>query len=875
VPTGTLRVAWPRFLRGSYVGAVSRPATSSFVVSYGDLAAQFARLAALKRSSDLSVQVRRVSLAAALGFVLLLVITLVALALRLHQLGDRSLWVDEAMSVVFASKPLPELFQLLVTEDIHPPLYPVLLHYWMAIFGSSEFAARFPSLVFGVALIPLIYLVGRRLETVGVGRKSPSLSLVGMVAALIAATSTFYIGYSQEARNYMAVTFLGLLSSYLLLRALAGSRWRGWVAYGLATACALYTQYTAFLLLAFHLMFVALTWRSYRGAWRRWVLILAAVMVAYLPWITYSLDQLERISDYWPGTLQVEAALRTSFLLFVAGGGLERRSLVPMLLGLGLLVMGMLTLLVGASRRGQLQQILFLLLYLLMPSALLLMIVYYRPKFDPRYLLIVTPAFYLMLAWGIAWLFQTASSRATPLLARVLLPCLGAAALAGMIAVSSAYGEPAKLTHVGDGNMTQEYGDYRGLVSYVEAHARPGDAVVLMMNTYQPYVYYSKLGIPYYSMEPFDDFDGAIIRLNRMVDDGRHRLWFILWQPRWADPADYVMHVMETQAKEVPLDASFGGIGLRLFDLIPGQRFSYYPKLEHRVNAIFGDNLLEFWDWNVSSTQVAAGGSVRYDLHWIPQKKVDGKLKTKVMLVDGERHLWATVDEVMVSPFYPTSDWKVNIILHDRHILRVPAGVPPGNYDVWLIVYDENTMKDMPVVWHGQSLGTVFSLGTMVVTPTPRELFPPVEQAPLDTWYLDGGSVELLRSRVSRPRAKPGDLVEMELQWRSTAPPLSDETLRVALLNESGSPVGEQAVPLAPGYPATRWRPGEPVLSRHWLDVSALPPGRYSVAVAVAGAHDEQLSPIQYAQVSRLEIPDPNRPTPVPSLGSDRVDPLP
>ncbi|MHB8992269.1 MAG: glycosyltransferase family 39 protein [Chloroflexota bacterium] len=794
---------------------------------------------------------------------ILMLLVLAALALRLPGLGERSLWVDEAMSVVFAAKPLPELFQLLVTDDIHPPLYPLLLHYWMAVAGTSEFAVRLPSVLFGIMLVPLLYMTGRRLELMADPKEGLPVSLVGLVGALIAATSAFYIGYSQEARNYMAVTFMGMLSSYLLLRALAHGGWRNWGLYALATAGALYTHYTAFLLLAFHLSFVALTLRASRGRWKGWLLSLLAVGIAYLPWLSYSIAQLERISDYWPGTLQLEAALRTSLLLFVVGGGVgPQTTILPAALGAGLLALGLLALLAGAFRRRS-QPALFLLLFLLVPSVLLFAVAYYRPKFDPRYLLVVTPAFYLTLAWGVASLLRAATSDRTPLPFRILLPSLGVAALAATIAVSAVYGEPEKLMHVGDGKTgVQEYGDYRSLVAYLESHSQPGDAVVLMMNTYHPYAYYSKLGIPWYPMEPFDDFDGAVIRLNRMAEQ-HQRLWFILWQKEWADPADYVMHVMEDQAREVRLDASFGGIGLRLFDLTPGKRFSYYPEVEHKTEGLFGGRLLEFWGWNVSATTVPAGGSVRFDLHWRPFQPTNAKVKTKIFLMDRDLKQWAVVDELMMTPFYPPTRWKKMDILHDRHTLAVPAGTPPGTYDIQLLLYDENTMKDMPIErWSGEGLGTLLLVGQMEVTPTAEGSFPAADQPPMASWQLGSDSMELLSARLGQTSLKPGGRTELELLWRAPKVPTGSYSLKVAFLDDDGDPVNEQVVPLVDGYPANRWRPGEPVRSKHWLTLSTPPAsGHYGVAVAVAGSQEKEVTSLRYTQVGRLEIDIPRTPT--------------
>jgi mannosyltransferase len=306
--------------------------------------------------------------------------------LRIQDLAIQSLWFDEAMSVVLSSKSPLEMMALLITEDIHPPLYPVLLHFWTALAGNGEFAARFISVAAGVLLIPLMYVTGRRLATLAVSEMRDSFSLTGFVGALLAGSSAFYIGYSQEARNYMLVTLLGLLSSFLLLRALPSTGRRAWCTYAIATLAALYSNYTAFLLLVFQILFVLLVRKAYHRAFRRWLSWIALVALLYSPWIAYTVAQLGRINDYWPGTLIVGTAVKNTLAQLVAGGGAEAPVMAaPIALALGLLALGVLILVASASRHRQSQHSLFLLLYLVVPTALLFAIAYTRPKFDPRW----------------------------------------------------------------------------------------------------------------------------------------------------------------------------------------------------------------------------------------------------------------------------------------------------------------------------------------------------------------------------------------------------------------------------------------------------------------------------------------------------------
>src|SRR3989338_5593254 len=83
--------------------------------------------------------------------------------LRLFILSQRgALWFDEAFSVHFAAMDISQLLHYLRFEN-NPPLYFILLHFWMKWFGSSEIVVRSFSIIFSIASIPLLYFIGARL----------------------------------------------------------------------------------------------------------------------------------------------------------------------------------------------------------------------------------------------------------------------------------------------------------------------------------------------------------------------------------------------------------------------------------------------------------------------------------------------------------------------------------------------------------------------------------------------------------------------------------------------------------------------------------------------------------------------------------------
>ena len=92
-------------------------------------------------------------------------------------LAPNGLWLDEALSVNIAKLPLTQMPGALV-QDGSPPLYYVLLHVWMLVFGQGELAVRSMSAIVSVATLPLLWYAGLRAG----GRR------VAWAALLLAAT---------------------------------------------------------------------------------------------------------------------------------------------------------------------------------------------------------------------------------------------------------------------------------------------------------------------------------------------------------------------------------------------------------------------------------------------------------------------------------------------------------------------------------------------------------------------------------------------------------------------------------------------------------------------------------------------------------------
>lgn len=374
----------------------------------------------------------------------LLTIFLAAVALRLYDLGSESLWFDEAWSFKIAQMD-PWQIVFSTPEDNNPPLYYLILHYWLLLTGDSEFAIRLPSAIASALAVPLIYGVGRLLF----GRPA------GLMAALILSLSAYQIRYAQEARAYSLITFLGLASFYFLLKLLRDGRsLAATIGYIAATTLLIYTHVYGIFLVGAQLLYLLATGQDLR----RWVVPAGLVALLYAPGAARIAVNLLSPQGAWKSggmNWLPEPTLAHVVGFFVLYSGFALVAGVFCLLA----AWGLLDLV----RSNQGSTAWLLAAWLLVPIVVPFIVSHlYRPMLLDRYTIAASPAFYLLVARGVEGLRSIKYPRVLPF-ARILL----AVAVA---AVSIA------ATHDYYAAATKE--PWRQVAGYVEEHAKPGDLIL-------------------------------------------------------------------------------------------------------------------------------------------------------------------------------------------------------------------------------------------------------------------------------------------------------------------------------------------------------------------------------------------------------------
>jgi hypothetical protein len=229
----------------------------------------------------------RIAVGVAVGLV-------VAAGLLLRFWTRSGLWLDEALTVNLARLPLHELPNAL-KHDGAPPLYYVLLHFWISLFGQSNDAVRSLSGVFAVLTLPVAWLCGQRFG----GRATAWTVLV------LLASAPFAVYYATESRMYAMVILLTGLGFLAIERAVKAPRPGNLIAVALVTAALLYSQYWAVYLVAMvGLWLLASIWRTrHRGHPESapWAALIAVAVgtLLFVPWVPTFLYQAKHTGTPW------------------------------------------------------------------------------------------------------------------------------------------------------------------------------------------------------------------------------------------------------------------------------------------------------------------------------------------------------------------------------------------------------------------------------------------------------------------------------------------------------------------------------------------------------------------------------------------------
>lgn len=741
----------------------------------------------------------------------LLVILLLAFALRVYRLETQSLWWDEALTLKLALAPGIEWRP---ADAGHPPLYDyVMLKPWVSLVGAGEFGSRFFSVVFGVLAVALAYQLGRRLYD----------HRVGLVAAALVSVSGIQWWYSQEVRMYTIVTCEILLLLILVERVLARPQtpfWPTWAAIGVVEFLAFYTQYLAAVVIIYINLVVLVTLFRTR-AWRRWVaaqLVAAALILPALPWAlgqiggyvpphAQPLDPLPFLSQVWHSYLGGPLLLIGDHLLF---NGLALASAVAF--GLG----GVLLLATSPTRGRDLR----LLGYSLVPLLLIFIVMRLRPGFHPRYVVMLSVPWLVFAARVIV---QLASSR--------LWQRPVALAVAGCLLAANATGIYAVLT-----NPNYQRDNVRGLVLRLESQVTANDVILLDYIDYAFDFYYR--GPAQAVSLDMEAGDAVIASQVGEAVAGRRRVFVVAWAHAHEDERLFLPWLLETAGRRVE-ERYFNSLSLS----------------EYRLDApvqppIFQDTAIDFGPLVLSgvavSSALVADRPVGIVLRWRRLAPIFPEARVSVVALDRRQRVVARYDASLLDAIgNRVVAWPMEAEIANYYRLMLPPGAPPDTYTIGVTVYHEKTLQPLDV--RDSQGAPAGSRANVTQVDVQRASQPNAPADPtLTLLNTPAGDGLILDAFAVEPRQVTlGQRLTTRLRWRATRAQPDVGPIRLQL-RQAGQVIAETSGPAVEGrYPTAQWRPDEVVLE--WRELT-------TPAQAVAGPATLQVQVGQGPLITLAEV---------------------
>lgn len=298
----------------------------------------------------------------------------------------QSIWRDEAFSYLLAKQNIFQILSL-TAKDFNPPLYYLLLHGWMGMFGSSEIAMRTLSFFF---FLGTLYVVGMFLMDIF----EFSIGEILLYLLLFVLNPLLHY-YGFEARMYSLFAFLVTLSFYFLAK-------KSYQKYAITVILALYTHYFAIFPLLGQIIYVMLTDRKNIT---QHIKMFIKIGLYFLPWVIFViLSKPPFGQSFWIPPLRPGTVLNTLGLLFTGYEGFLGFT-YPLIPVISLTIFGIIVLsffiMLYKKRHFNHDKNICLLLFCWtgIPTVAIFLVSFFKPVFLPRYMIFITVGLLLSLVY--------------------------------------------------------------------------------------------------------------------------------------------------------------------------------------------------------------------------------------------------------------------------------------------------------------------------------------------------------------------------------------------------------------------------------------------------------------------------------------------
>ena len=318
---------------------------------------------------------------------IIVVLIILNLILKSICLGDYNIDLDEPFSLYHANGDLKYLLELLKWEN-NPPLFFIILHFWIKIFGIGVISARFLPMIFSSLVVIFIYKTGKKYVN--------QVAAIG--ASLLYTFSNQNIMEAHDARVYSLFVLLTCASMYFYLSMIdSGKKHKYLIALTITNILLIYSHYLAFFVILTQVIFTLVITQVRKKIFRQYLISFGIMLLAYLPYLYIFLIRLT--TTLHDGLSAEKSKLYHLYFLLEAFCNYH-----PTIAVLFLIILATFAVFLFVKRQTLSVQQIIIIGWFVIPYVLMFLISYKLPMTIPRYMIFITPGLFLTVMMAVSYL---------------------------------------------------------------------------------------------------------------------------------------------------------------------------------------------------------------------------------------------------------------------------------------------------------------------------------------------------------------------------------------------------------------------------------------------------------------------------------------
>jgi uncharacterized membrane protein len=318
-------------------------------------------------------------------------LVLLNILIKTIYIANQSISHDEPFTIYHAQFDPVHLIGYLKNYN-NPPLFELILHFWIQAFGISVISVRILPMLFSSFVVYFIYKTGNAFFA----------KKVGLLSGLLYTFSSMQIWYAHDCRVYSLFLLLTVISFYLFFKLLKEQKLGGPATFFfiLVNVLILYAHYFGMFVLFLEAMIMLFFYVKNKDVLYKYIKTQIFVILGYTPQLIVLFQRF--MTSAKNGTwLKPPSGLESIYNMIWSFSN------APVVAVLAIVILALFAVKLFLGRKTFCDPFVkYVAIWFSFPFLFMFVVSYKVPMFLDRYLIFVTPAFYLLLALAVAYLFH-------------------------------------------------------------------------------------------------------------------------------------------------------------------------------------------------------------------------------------------------------------------------------------------------------------------------------------------------------------------------------------------------------------------------------------------------------------------------------------